>query len=141
MAEAARQRDGADIATQAVAMKSQMRAEIHRRFLESKTGQTMARGYEAAMRGVAGPAHDIYRRVFEQSFFNKDLFDGRYQHDMSPDSMKGIFGQYDMRAEFYGHDAQNNSHTSGEQQEKAQEQEQPEQGYGMEHDNDNDIGM
>ena len=48
--------------------------------------------------GLMGALNDIYRRVFENGWFGKDVFDGRFQADQQMGS------GYDQRAAFYGLD-------------------------------------
>jgi len=49
--------------------------------------------------GLMGALNDIYRRVFENGWFGKDVFDGRYQADT-----QHMGTGYDQRAAFYGLD-------------------------------------
>ena len=49
--------------------------------------------------GLMGALNDIYRRVFENAWFGKDIFDGRFQSDTQQ-----METGYDQRAAFYGLD-------------------------------------
>jgi hypothetical protein len=49
--------------------------------------------------GLMGALNDIYRRVFENGWFSKDIFDGRFQSDTQQ-----MGTGYDQRAAFYGLD-------------------------------------
>jgi hypothetical protein len=60
--------------------------------------------------GLMGALNDIYRRVFENGWFGKDIFDGRFQSDTQQ-----MRTGYDQRAAFYGLD---------KPQEQVQEREQ-----------------
>jgi hypothetical protein len=57
-----------------------------------------------------GALNDIYRRVFENGWFGKDIFDGRFQSDTQQ-----LGTPYDQRATFYQLDTP---------QQQAQEREQ-----------------
>src|SRR5688500_14797601 len=46
--------------------------------------------------GLMGALNDIYRRVFENGWFGKDIFDGRFQSDTQQ-----LGTPYDQRAAFY----------------------------------------
>jgi hypothetical protein len=59
--------------------------------------------------GLLGALNDCYRRLFENAYFGKDIFDGRYTADQQMGS------GYDQRAAFYGLD---------KPQEQAQERKQ-----------------
>ena len=48
--------------------------------------------------GLMGALNDIYRRVIENGWFGKDVFDGRFQSDQQ------MGAGYDQRAAFYGLD-------------------------------------
>ena len=87
------------------AMRQQMRQGILERFRESGFGQALGQVHDTAMGGL----NDAYRRVFEQGWFQKDVFDGRFHMDNQvgkPDQggMHGMKEQYDQRASFYGWD-------------------------------------
>ena len=45
--------------------------------------------------GLKGIFDDIYRRLIENPYFGKDIFDGRFQSDTQQ------LGNYDQRASFY----------------------------------------
>jgi hypothetical protein len=60
--------------------------------------------------GLMGALNDIYRRVFENGWFGKDIFDERFQSDTQQ-----MGTGYDQRAAFYGLD---------KPQEQAQDREQ-----------------
>ena len=49
--------------------------------------------------GLMGALNDIYRRVIENPWFGKDIFDGRFQSDTQQ-----MGTGYDQRAAFYGLD-------------------------------------
>ena len=46
--------------------------------------------------GIKGALDDIYRRLFENGWFGKDIFDGRFQSDTQQ-----LGTNYDQRASFY----------------------------------------
>jgi len=46
--------------------------------------------------GIKGALNDIYRRLFENGWFQKDIFDGRYQSDTQQ-----LGTTYDQRASFH----------------------------------------
>jgi hypothetical protein len=60
--------------------------------------------------GFLGGLNDCYRRLFENAWFGKDIFDGRFQSDTQQ-----LETPYDQRAAFYQLDTP---------QEQAQEREQ-----------------
>jgi hypothetical protein len=63
-------------------------------------GNAYEQGQDAAREsGLMGALNDIYRRVFENGWFQKDIFDGRYQSDTQQ-----LGTNYDQRADFYGLD-------------------------------------
>ena len=49
--------------------------------------------------GLMGAINDCYRRLFENAYFGKDIFDGRFQSDTQQ-----MGSGYDQRAAFYGLD-------------------------------------
>jgi hypothetical protein len=63
--------------------------------------------------GLMGALNDIYRRVFENGWFGKDIFDGRFQSDTQQ-----MGSGYDQRAAFYGLDK---PQEQGQGQEREQE--------------------
>ena len=81
----------------------------------SRAREHLGGAYEAGQNlvqesGLMGALNDIYRRVFENGWFGKDIFDGRFQSDTQQ-----MGSGYDQRAAFYGLD---------KPQEQAQEREQ-----------------
>jgi hypothetical protein len=67
--------------------------------------------------GVNG-MHDAYRRIFEQGFYGKDVFDGRFHMD------NGNIMDLDQRAAVYGvgtGKSQDNSQEQGKDTDKEQE--------------------
>ena len=68
--------------------------------------------------GLMGALNDIYRRVFENGWFGKDVFDGRFQSDTQQ-----MGSGYDQRAAFYGLDKPEEQ-TQEQAQEQAQDREQ-----------------
>ena len=74
--------------------------------------------------GIKSALDDIYRRCFENAWFNKDLFDGRWHADNKAARGEGEHtwpsrgDGYDHRQAFYGMEAQ-----QGPQQEPAQDRE------------------
>jgi hypothetical protein len=87
------------------AIRQEMRKGILDRFRESGFGQALGQVHDAALGGM----RDVNRRVFENGYWGKDVFDGRWHMDNQvgkPDQggMHGMKEQYDQRASFYGWD-------------------------------------
>jgi hypothetical protein len=83
----------------------QLRADMKQNILDrarEKLGNAYEKGQEAFREsGLQGAFNDIYRRVFE-SYFGKDIFDGRFQSDTAKSNDTQTFGgPYDQRAAFY----------------------------------------
>jgi len=81
------------------ALRADMKQSILQRaggWLGDAYGQGQQWARESGLMGALG---DIYRRVFENGWFNKDVFDGRFHHDNN-----ALGGPYDTRAQFYGLD-------------------------------------
>jgi hypothetical protein len=123
------------------AMKNDMKQNILEKAYE-KAGKAYEKGQGLVQEsGVIGALNDIYRRVFENGWFGKDVFDGRLHWDNQAAKGQGsdnstIHGKhtdqgrdgqergsdarqklgqgYDQKAEFYGWD-------KGQQQDKGQE--------------------
>src|SRR5687768_12275630 len=85
-------------------------------------------------KSVQGAMNDIYRRVFEQGWFGKDVFDGRWAwdtHQMGQGQQRGQQGQdplmrslrqsYGPQQSFYGMDQQTNG---AQQPQQAQQRDQ-----------------
>lgn len=94
------------------ALRQQMREGILNRFRQSAVGQALGTAYDSEVsRGIVGGLRDAHRRVFEQGWYNKDLYDGRWHMDNQvgrEDRTVESMGQhYDQRAGFYGWDQQN----------------------------------
>jgi len=101
------------------AMRQQMRQGTLERFRQSGFGKALGQMHDGAM----GAMNDAYRRVFEQGWFQKDFFDGRWHMDNQVGQEGGIHGmdrQYDQRASFYGWD--NSPGTGGQTPEAGKEQ-------------------
>lgn len=77
----------------------QLRADMKQNILDRAKawlGNNYEKGQDIAHEsGVMGALNDIYRRLFENSYYGKDIFDGRFQSDMQQ------LGNYDQRASFY----------------------------------------
>ncbi len=84
------------------AIRQQMRQGILDRFRESRFGKALGHMHDTALGGM----RDAYRRVFEQGFWGKDVFDGRWHMDnqVGQSGIHGMDRQYDQRASFYGWD-------------------------------------
>jgi hypothetical protein len=89
-------------------LSAEMYASALQRFRESDLGKDIGNAYDSDFaKGLAGAMNDIYRRVFEQGWFGRDTFDGRFHMDNNSGRESGIESmdkQYDTRAEFYGWD-------------------------------------
>jgi hypothetical protein len=87
----------------------QLRADMKQSILDrakEKLGNVYEIGQDAFREtGLQGALNDIYRRCFE-SYFGRDIFDGRFQADTakSNDTQQTLGGPYDQRAAFYGLD-------------------------------------
>jgi hypothetical protein len=96
-------------------LKSDMKANIDKR----KDGSFMGRAIGAAYDSLVGAFQDIHRRLIENPWYGKDIFDGRWHMDtQGPQGMQGMDRNYDTRAAFYGWDQQKSS----QDQEKSQDQ-------------------
>jgi hypothetical protein len=110
--------------------KAAMQNRILQRMRQSAIGRTVGAVYDARLtHAVVGGMRDAYRRIFENGWYQKDLFDGRWHMDnqigqSSPgQSLQGMGRQYDQRASFYGWDkqAQNNGQDRTQGQEYSRE--------------------
>lgn len=89
------------------ALRQQMREGILNRFRQSAVGQALGTAYDSEVaRGIVGGLRDAHRRVFEQGWYNKDLYDGRWHMDnqvgQENQTLERMGQQYDQRVEFYG---------------------------------------
>jgi hypothetical protein len=120
------------------AIRQDMRQGILDRFRESSIGQALGNAYDSDLaKGAVGGLRDAYRRVLEQGWNGKDVFDGRFHMDNQvgkPDQggMHDMKEQYDQRASFYGWD---NAPGEKEQtpeagKERAVQEQEPEQDMG-----------
>jgi hypothetical protein len=85
------------------AIRQEMRKGILDRFRESGFGQALGQVHDAALGGM----RDVNRRVFENGYWGRDVFDGRWHMDNQVGQDRGMQGmdrQYDQRAGFYGWD-------------------------------------
>jgi hypothetical protein len=78
----------------------QIRADMKQNILDrAKTwlGNNYEKGQDLAHEsGLMGALNDIYRRCFENAYYGKDIFDGRFQSDTQQ-----LGTNYDQRASFY----------------------------------------
>ena len=84
-------------------IRSDMKKNILEKARDSLNGSIVGKTYDAVAdtaqeSGLMGALTDIYRRVFENGWFGKDVYDGRFQSDQQMGS------GYDQRAAFYGLD-------------------------------------
>jgi hypothetical protein len=78
----------------------QIRASIQQNIKERALANLERDSFGALQQsGIKGALDDIYRRVFENGWFGKDIFDGRFQSDT-----QRLGTNYDQRASFYGLD-------------------------------------
>ena len=95
---------------------SDMKAGIIERMRNSDIGQALGNAYDSPLaKGVAGALQDVQRRLVENPWYGKDLYDGRWTVDTrGPQDMQGMDRQYDHRASFYQYDQpQKNSQDHG----------------------------
>jgi hypothetical protein len=93
------------------------RANIDTRKEDSSIGRAMGSAYDS----LVGALQDIHRRLVENPWYGKDIFDGRWHMDtQGPQGMQGMDRDYDTRHAFYGWDKQNPSQDQGK--EKSQDQ-------------------
>jgi hypothetical protein len=104
------------------ALKKDMQQGIVEKFRNSAVGQALGQAYDSDLaKGVVGGLHDAYRRIFEQGFYGKDVFDGRFHMD------NGNIMDLDQRAAVYGvgtGTSQDNSQEQGKGTGKEQEMNQ-----------------
>ena len=110
--------------------KAAMQNRILQRMRRSGLGRALGAAYDSPLaHAVVGGMRDAYRRIFENGWYQKDLFDGRWHMDnqmgqSAPgQSLQGMGRQYDQRASFYGWDkqAQNNGQDRNHGQEYSRE--------------------
>jgi len=113
--------------------RQDMQKGIVERLRDSGPGRAVGQAYDSEVaKGIVGGLRDAYRRIFEQGFYGKDVFDGRFHMDNQVGESPDLGGRYDQRASFYGWD-------NG--QEKGVEAEKPvEQSRERERDSDLDLG-
>lgn len=74
---------------------------------------------------VAGAAQDIQRRLVENPWYGKDIFDGRWHMDtQGPQGMQGMDRNYDTRHAFYGWDKQQPSQGQNKSQNQGNDESQ-----------------
>jgi hypothetical protein len=79
------------------ALKKDMQKGIVEKFRDSDLGRAIGQAYDSQLaKGALGGLHDAYRRIFEQGFYGKDVFDGRFHMD------NGTIMDLDQRAAVYG---------------------------------------
>jgi hypothetical protein len=129
-----KQQEDARISQEAARIRAQRKAAMQNRILQrmrqSGLGRAVGAAYDSPLAHAAlSGARDFYRRFFENGWYQKDLFDGRWHMDnqigqSSPgQSLQGMDRQYDHRASFYGWDkqAQNNGQDRNHGQEYSRE--------------------
>ena len=96
-------------------LRSDMKAGIIERMRNSDIGQALGAVYDSPLaHSVAGAAQDIQRRVVEEGFYGKTIYDGRWHMDtQGSQGMQGMDRNYDTRAAFYGWDKQKPSQDQG----------------------------
>ena len=103
------------------ALRQQMREGILNRFRQSAVGRTLGNAYDSEIaKGIVGGLRDAHRRVFEQGWYSKDVFDGRWNMDnrvgQENHTVESMGQQYDLRASFYGWDQANGTDKAKENQ-------------------------
>ena len=95
-----------------------MKAGIIERMRNSDVGQALGAAYDSPLaHGIVGGLQDAYRRLFENGWFGKDLFDGRWHMDtQGPQALQGMDRTYDQRAAFYGWDQHTPSQEHGNEE-------------------------
>ena len=79
------------------AHKKDMQKGILDRLRDSDLGRAIGQAYDSDVaKGIVGGLHDAYRRIVEQGFYGKDVFDGRFHMD------NGNIMDLDQRAAVYG---------------------------------------
>lgn len=113
-----RQPGGADINVEARALQQQMWSNVLQNFRESNLGKDLGNIYDSEIaKGAVGGLRDAYRRCFENGWYGKDVFDGRFHMDNRVGETPDMGNQYDHRAGFYGWD--NNKDNGVETAEKS----------------------
>jgi hypothetical protein len=89
-------------------IRSEMKANIIERMRNSGIGQALGAAYDSPLaQAIGGGIQDFQRRAVENAWYQKDIFDGRWNVDTrGPEGMQGMDRQYDHRASFYGWDQQ-----------------------------------
>jgi hypothetical protein len=95
----------------------QLRADMKQSILDrakEKLGNLYEKGQDFAREsGLQGALNDCYRRIFENGWFQKDIFDGRFQSDTQQ-----LGTAYDQRAAFYQLDTQERGRDRGDDLER-----------------------
>jgi hypothetical protein len=102
-------------------LRSDMKANIDKRKEDSFIGRAIGGAYDS----LVGALQDIHRRLIENPWYGKDIFDGRWHMDtQGPQSMQGMDRNYDTRAAFYGWDKQNPSQDQNKSQDQGNDESQ-----------------
>jgi hypothetical protein len=86
-----------------------------------KGAKALGAAYDSPLaRGTVGGLRDTYRRAFENGWYSKDVFDGRWNMDnrvgQENHTVESMGQQYDLRASFYGWDQANGTDKAKENQ-------------------------
>ena len=112
-------------------LRQEMRQGILDKFRDSGPGQALGRAYDSEMaKGIVGGLRDAYRRIFEQGWHGKDVFDGRFHMDNQVGETPDMGGRYDQRASFYGWD--NSKENGVEERERDAQDKERERGDDLE---------
>jgi hypothetical protein len=115
------------------ALKKEMQEGIVEKFRNSSVGQALGKAYDSEVaKGAVGGLHDAYRRIFEQSWYGKDVFDGRFHMD------NGNIMDLDQRAAVYG--VGNGKEKDVEAEKPVEQTQEPSQEPERQRGNDLDIG-
>jgi hypothetical protein len=104
-----------------MADKFKMKISMEAQLPDNLRNEMKQQIWDQFSKSVHGAMNDIYRRVFEQGWFSKDVFDGRWAwdtHQMGQGQQQGRQGQdplvrtlrqgYGPQQQFYGMDQQAN---------------------------------
>jgi hypothetical protein len=112
-----------------------MQKGIVEKFRDSDLGRAIGQAYDSQQaKGALGGLHDAYRRIFEQGFYGKDVFDGRFHMD------NGTIMDLDQRAAVYGVGTGKEQEMKQDMTKEAEATKQIEQNRELDRDDDLEIG-
>jgi hypothetical protein len=117
------------------AHKKDMQKGIMDRLRDSDLGRAIGQAYDSQLaKGALGGLHDAYRRIYENGWYGKDVFDGRFHMDNSN------IMDLDQRAAVYGVGTGKEQEMKQDMTKEAEAARQIEQNRELDRDDDLEIG-